>query len=119
MSAGRLCARARCAAAAACLPATAWPHAFDDRYDLPAPLSYFVAGAATAVGLSFVVAAIVARRAPRGSPAPERVVALGPLLPALRWICGGVAVVMLALVVAAGLFGTGDPMMNLAPTLIA
>ena len=110
--------RARCAAAAVCLPATAWPHAFDDRYDLPAPLSYFVAGAAAAVALSFVVAAIVARRAPPGLPAPERVVALGPLLSALRWICGGVAVSMLALVVAAGLFGTGDPMMNLAPTLI-
>ena len=40
------------------------------------------------------------------------------MLPALRWICGGGAVIMLALVVAAGLFGTGDPMMNLAPTLI-
>ena len=118
MSASRLCARARCAAAAACLPATAWPHAFDDRYDLPAPLSYFVAGAAAAVGLSFVVAALVARRAPRALPASGRVIAVGPLLPALRWICGVVAVILLALVVATGLFGTGDPMMNLAPTLI-
>ncbi|HSQ02722.1 MAG TPA: hypothetical protein VLN59_01730, partial [Burkholderiales bacterium] len=39
-------------------PAAAWPHAFDERYDLPAPLAYFVAGATAAVALSFVVGAL-------------------------------------------------------------
>lgn len=76
----QLSAGARCAAAAACRPATAWPHAFDDRYDLPAPLSYFVAGAAAAVGLSFVVAALAARRTPPISPTLGRFapIAAGP-----------------------------------------
>jgi hypothetical protein len=106
------------AAALAGLPATAWAHAFDDRYDLPAPLSYFVAGAAAAVGLSFVVAALVAHRAPPISPAQGRVVALGPLWPALRRACQFASVILFALTVIAGLFGTGDPMMNLAPTMV-
>lgn len=112
-------ARASLAAALlAVVPATAWAHAFDDRYDLPAPLSYFVAGAAAVVALSFVVAALIAHRAPPVSPAPGRVIALGPLMQTLRLICRIVAMVLFAITIAAGLLGTGDPMMNLAPTMV-
>lgn len=100
------------------LPATAWPHAFDDRYDLPAPLAYFVAGATAAVGLSFVIAILFAHRAPPISPAQGRRVPLGPLLPALRLAGSILSIILLALTVIAGLFGTGDSMMNLAPTLV-
>ena len=106
------------AAAALSLPASAWPHAFDERYDLPAPLAYFVAGATAAVGLSFVVAALFARRAPPVAPATDRVLTLGYLLPVLRPICGFASLALLALTIVAGLFGTRDPMMNLAPTLV-
>ena len=37
------------------LPAPLYAHAFGQRYDLPIPLSYFMAGAAATVALSFVV----------------------------------------------------------------
>ena len=111
--------RARLAAAVwAGLPSTAWPHAFDERYDLPAPLSFFVAGAVAVVACSFVVAALVARRAPSPSAAAGRVVGLGPLLPLLRQACRIGSLILLGLTVAAGLFGTRDPMMNLAPTMV-
>lgn len=115
----RIQALAQGAAAFACsLPAIAWPHAFDDRYDLPAPLSYFVTGAIAAVALSFVVAVLFARRAPLETPAHRRILPLGFLLPALRTACRIVSIVLLALIVVAGLFGTRDPLMNLAPTMV-
>ncbi len=106
------------AAALSSLPVTAWPHAFGERYDLPAPLAYFVASATAVVALSFVVAVLIARGMSRASPAEGLVVALGPLLPALRLVCRIVSVIFLALVVVAGLLGTRNPEMNLAPTLV-
>lgn len=115
----RIVAHARTAAAALLsIPAAAWPHAFDDRYDLPAPLSYFVTGAAAAVGFSFVVAALFVRRAPSADATQGRVVSLGPLLPVLRAACRVVSLLLFALTIVSGGFGTGDPMMNLAPTMI-
>ena len=45
-------------------PSIAWAHGFDERYDLPVPLGFFIAGAAAVVGLSLLVAALFARRAP-------------------------------------------------------
>ena len=73
------------AALATCLlPAAAQAHGFDERYDLPAPLGFFVAGAGAAVALSLVVAALFARRAPAATadarPVYGVAVALGPLL---------------------------------------
>lgn len=115
----RVDAHARLAAAAlSSLPVTAWSHAFDDRYDLPAPLSYFVTGAAAAVGFSFVVAALFVRSAPSATAARGRVVSLGPLLPVLRAACRFVSLMLFVLTVVSGWFGTGDAMMNLAPTMI-
>lgn len=115
----RGCGIARLAAALlSSLPLSAWPHAFGERYDLPAPLSYFVAGAAAAVALSFVVAVFVARRALPPSAAAGRVIALGALLPALRQGCRAASLMLFALTVIAGLFGTRNPEMNLAPTMV-
>lgn len=120
MSRGRgVIAAARLATAAfSGLPVAAFAHAFGERYDLPAPLSYFVAGAAAVVALSFIVAVLVARRAPPLAPSEGLVVALGPLLPALRGACRIASVVLLVLAVIAGLIGTRNPEMNLAPTLV-
>src|ERR1700693_972182 len=102
----RACGIARLVAAAlSSLPVKAWPHAFGERYDLPAPLAYFVAGAATAVGLLFVVAVFIARWT---SPIPATrglVVRLGPLLPILRLVGSFVAVILFVVAVIAGLFG--------------
>lgn len=118
-SARRMVARARLAAAAlSSLPAIAWSHAFDDRYDLPAPLSYFVAGAAAVVALSFVVAALFVRSALPPAATQRRVVSLGPLLPVVRVTCRVAALMLFALTLVSGWFGTGDSMMNLAPTMI-
>jgi hypothetical protein len=116
----RRSAAAECCAAAAflSLPGTACAHAFGQRYDLPAPLGYFVAGAALAVALSFVVAAVFVRRAPREDRHDRIVVPLGPLAPALRVILQILSVLLLAMVVVAGLFGSRNPEMNLAPVLV-
>jgi hypothetical protein len=100
------------------LPLAAWPHAFGERYDLPAPLGYFVAGAAAAVALSFVVAAAFLRGAPRESPDQGLVVPWGPLLPVLRALLQPLSVVLLCTVVVAGFFGSRNPEMNLAPILV-
>jgi hypothetical protein len=100
------------------LPLPAWPHAFGERYDLPAPLGYFVVGAAAAVALSFVVAAVFMRGVSREPRRQGLVVPLGPLLRALRGVCRVISVFLLCMVVVAGLFGTRNPEMNLAPILV-
>ena len=110
---------ARVAAAfALSAPAWAWAHAFDDRYDLPAPLSYFVIGASAVVVLSFVVAELFENLAAPAADAPARVVSLGVLLPLLRFAGGAIGLLLFTLTIAAGLFGTRDPLMNLAPTMV-
>jgi hypothetical protein len=105
-------------AALAVLPAAAAAHAFDDRYDLPLPLGYFIAGAVAAVALSFVIAALVLRRPPPAAADFGPVVPLGPVLPLLRALAQLVGVALLALVLAAGFFGSGNPLANVAPTLV-
>jgi len=99
-------------------PAAAWAHAFGVRYDLPVPLGYFIAGAAATVALSFVVAALFMRQAPQAPASMGIVVSLGPALPALRALCRVLSVGLLCMVVVAGLFGTRNPEMNLAPVLV-
>lgn len=100
------------------VPVTALAHAFAERYDLPLPLGYFVAGAAAAVALSFAVAAAFMRGVPRERQANGFVVPLGPLLQPLRAVCRVVSVVLLCMVVVAGLFGARNPEMNFAPVLV-
>jgi hypothetical protein len=70
---------ARVATAAALgMPTLAFAHAFEERYDLPAPLSYFVTGAAAVVILSFVVAQVVVEHTPGTASRRDRIVNLGP-----------------------------------------
>src|SRR5207302_3324132 len=99
---------AMCCAAAT--PAAA--HGFGQRYDLPLPLSLYIAATGAAVALSFVVVALTARAAPRGYPR------LRVSLPA-AWLAAAlklVAIVLLLIVIAAGLAGNPDPYRNIAPT---
>jgi len=102
------------------LPAFALAHGFDERYDLPAPLRYFVFGAAATVGLSFVVIALFARGAGgAGAPATaQRGLVLGALATPLWWLVRLAALALFVLAVISALFGTGDPLVNLAPTLV-
>ena len=108
----------RAAFALACaIPSGGWGHAFGERYDLPAPLGYFMAGSAATVLLTFVVAIASLRRA-------------GPLTPAsVSWPLGGWAapariagralgLALFFLVIAAGLWGDPHPAKNIAPTLV-
>jgi hypothetical protein len=105
-------------AALSALPGVAAAHAFDDRYDLPAPLPYFVAGATAAVALSFLVTAAFARRAPAPLPHDVPLARLGALVPVARAAGGILSVLLLAATMLAGWYGTRDPVMNLAPTLV-
>jgi hypothetical protein len=100
------------------LPLPAWPHAFAERYDLPAPLGYFVVGAAAAVALSFVVAAVFMHGVPQEPRREGFIVPLGPVLQLMRAVCRVISVILLCMVVVAGLFGTRNPEMNLAPILV-
>jgi hypothetical protein len=106
--------------AAALLPATVLAHGFDERYDLPAPLGYFVVGAAATVALSFLLAVLFARRAPEVQKDEGRTasIPLGPLWPWLWFGCRLFGLALFLLTLIAALWGTADPMMNLAPTLV-
>jgi hypothetical protein len=108
--------------AAAMLPFTALAHGFEERYDLPAPLAYFVIGAAATVALSFLVAVLFARGASKARNEEGRrrglSIALGPVFPMLWLGCRVISLSLFILTLVAALWGTADPMMNLAPTLV-
>ena len=106
-------------AAAMLLPPALWAHGFDERHDLPAPLSHFMAGAAAAVALSFALAIVFARRAPFTKDDPllgrgEAVRVPAALHAAIR--IGGL--LLFFITVFAALTGIAEPMMNLAPTMV-
>jgi len=100
----------------------AWPgpasaHAFAQRYDLPLPLGFYLAGAALAVALSFLASFLIRRPLRESSLSiefrvPER----------LGRICGHavrvVAVLVLLLVIATGLFGPMSPTKNFATVFV-
>jgi hypothetical protein len=103
--------------------APAFAHAFGQRYDLPVPLGLYLAGAGAAVAFSFVVIGIFFRdiawshayprlnllRYPPGRLAAHPLLLFGLKL---------AAVLLFALVVAAGLMGNQHPMRNIAPTAV-
>ena len=104
------------------VPAPVYAHAFGQRYDLPIPLSYFMAGAAATVALSFVVIGMFLKggsaeyRYPRfnllalpGVPLTSRIKAL---------VAQALSVLLLLLVVATSLFGSDNPLTNLSPTFV-
>ena len=102
---------------------TAWAHAFGQRYDLPVPLGLYLAGAGAAVALSFVVIGIFFRDIAWSRAYPRldllryrwgRLAAHPRLLVLLKLA----AVLLFALVVAAGFLGDQHPMRNIAPTAV-
>lgn len=100
------------------MPVAAHAHAFGERYELPAPLSYFIAGAALTVALSFVVIASATRSGFDARAAVRFAFALGPWLPPLRRTLQTLAVAALLLVIVAGFAGHPHPGENIAPTLV-
>jgi len=98
-------------------PASA--HGFGQRYDLPVPLSLYLAGAGAAVAVSFVVIALFVRRpATVALPREPSLVVRGTVWSAATFVGQVLAVALFVLVVAAGWFGNQNPLMNLAPTAV-
>ena len=111
------------AAMSACAAAPAAAHAFGARYDLPLPLQHYLIGAGAAVALSFAVMALAfraedPRRAARWTDPVGTAPPRAPLNPAAGAAVRAVSVGLLALVVAAGLFGTASTTGNFAPTFV-
>jgi len=76
-------------------------HSFYDRYDLPIPLSFFLWGAALVVALTFALVLVL----------PSKISLFAGIIKIL-------AFALFVLTIAAALFGTANPLMNLAPSLI-
>ena len=92
------------------LAAPAWAHAFGRPYDLPIPLSAYLAGAGTVVVLSFIIAALALRLYVPALNAPER---------GARWpwpiVWQIVCVALFALVISAGLAGPQSTFKSITP----
>ena len=98
-------------------------HGFGARYDLPIPLSLYLAGAGLTVAVSFAMLAVFMRSAPV-SDEHWRLdltrTAGGRLLvaPGFLLACRTLAVALFLFMVAAGLFGVQSPLKNIAPVMV-
>jgi hypothetical protein len=98
-------------------------HGFGARYDLPIPLSLYLAGAGLTVAVSFVMLAVFMRSAPvaDGHWRLDLTRAAGGrslVVPAMVRACRALAVALFLVVVAAGLFGVQSPLKNIAPVMV-
>src|SRR6266536_518610 len=121
-AAAALCAFAA-AVAVAGLATPASAHGFGQRYDLPIPLSFYLAGVAAAVVVSFLIVGLFVREVPRVRAYPRIDLIVTPLG---RWIASpslALALKLLALAafimtIVAGFIGDQNPYRNIAPTLV-
>lgn len=107
-------ARALAPLALLCLPGEAFAHASDRGHVLLLPTGHYVAGGALAVAASFLALAVLpppSGRAPAG-------IALGTVSP--RWLAPGslVGLALLAVLLAAGFWGSRDPLSNPLPLTV-
>jgi len=89
-------------------------HALQDHYELPLPVGWVAAGGCIAVLLSLAGAAWLARPAAAVTPRRRPLHVPGSALALLR----AFSVLLFAVTIAAALWGTQDPLMNLAPTMV-
>ncbi len=103
-------------------PVPVYAHAFGQRYDLPIPLSYFMAGAAATVALSFVVIGLFLKggsaqfRYPRFNLLSLPGVTLTSRIKSA--VAQALSVLLLLLVLATSLFGSDNPLANFSPTFV-
>jgi hypothetical protein len=91
-------------------------HALAQRYDLPLPLGYFLAGAGAAVAVSFLMLALFWGQGP--GDGVERRFMQGAIPHAVVACCQTIGIGVLALVVSAGLFGNQNTFKNIAPVSV-
>jgi len=115
--------RALAAALLTCLATPASAHGFGQRYDLPIPLSFYVAGVAAAIVVSFLIVGLFVREVPRAQTYPRIDLLAAPLG---RWIASPPLVLALKLLalaafiitILAGLRGDQNPYRNIASTML-
>jgi len=115
--------RAVAALASLLISGPARAHGFGQRYDLPIPLSLYLAGAALTVVLSCLVLALWVRAGPTSDRAWNidllrwplgRALASRPTIAVLRLLVAA----LFSLVIVAGLCGAQSPFRNIAPVMI-
>ena len=104
------------------VPAPVYAHAFGQRYDLPIPLSYFMAGAAATVALSFVVIGIFLRSGSTEYRYPRfNLLSLPGAATTSRikvFVAQGLSVFLFLLTIATSLFGSENALKNFSPTFV-
>ena len=113
-------------AAIAAASLVAWPayaHGFGERTELPVPLGYFLIGAGLAVALSFVFISVLVKISPESSYWRLNLIGSGwskatltspiTLLPVKL-----LSVFLLGLVIATGLVGASNSLINFSPTFV-
>src|SRR6266850_2968219 len=100
------------------LSSKAHAHALAQRYDLPLPLGFFLLAAGAAVAVSFVILALFWRHDVRRRKPSYGTVARGTVPDTVVVCCEIFGVGILALIVAAGLFGNPSTFRNIAPVAV-
>ena len=99
-----------------------YAHAFGQRYDLPIPLSYFMAGAAATVALSFVIIGMFLKGGGAAYRYPRFNLLALPGTALTSRIKSGVArvlsVLLLLLAIATSFVGTDNALENFSPTFV-
>jgi hypothetical protein len=96
----------------------AFAHGFEERYDLPVPLAYVITGACLVVLLTFLVAALFMRAKPADLLSADEPTDTTLNLPVMGTGVRFASWLMAVLIVVSALWGTSDPLMNLAPTFV-
>jgi hypothetical protein len=92
-------------------------HGFEERYDLPVPLSYVITGACLVVAFTFLVAAVFMKAEALPEPAASDQSTAKPSSP-VRIFVRIISWLFAVLIVVSATIGTTDPLMNLAPTFV-
>jgi len=100
------------------LSSKAHAHALAQRYDLPLPLGFFLLAAGAAVAVSFVILALFWRHDVRRRKPSYGTFARGTVPDTVVVCCEIFGVGILALIVAAGLFGNPSTFRNIAPVAV-
>ncbi|MQF48768.1 hypothetical protein FIM08_02555 [SAR202 cluster bacterium AC-647-N09_OGT_505m] len=112
------------AVAGATMARPAYAHGFGERYDLPVPLEYYLAGAGAVVALSFVLIALfVGRTQGLNSYWRLNLLSYSPLAQIIdaRLVTFSIklgSVFIFLLIIATGIWGDQQPSSNFSPTFI-